>query len=207
MPITSSSHTSEGKETSEKKRNYSIWNTQNSNNSCEYKCLLSDGLSLLMSKPSFNFNKYLLDSLPRNLKSSCTTLWSQTSMLSLTELDKVPLTGLPVLGGTPWCSKTHRRDGVNLKLESVSSESLFNKNKHWICQINLVFIHPTNNSSWFCRDNIPLFNMPSPWLIIIMIITIIIIKHGWNKNNHVSIQHINLYELSEVTASIIKYTS
>ena len=27
------------------------------------------------------------------------------------------------------------------------------------------------------------------------------------KNNHISIQHINIYELSEVTASIIKYTS
>ena len=62
------------------KRNYPIWNTQNSNNSCEYKFLLSDGLSLLMNKLSFNSNKYLLDSLPRNLKSSCTTLWSQRSM-------------------------------------------------------------------------------------------------------------------------------
>ena len=41
----------------------------------------------------------------------------------------------------------------------------------------------------------------------IIIIIIIIVKHRWNKNNHVSIQHINLYELSEVTASIIKYTS
>ena len=81
------------------KRNYSIWNTQNSNNSCEYKFLLSDGLSLLMNK-LFNSNKYLLDSLPRNLKSSCTTLWSQTSMWFLTEVDKVPLTGLPVLGET-----------------------------------------------------------------------------------------------------------
>ena len=174
MQITSSSHTSEGKETSEKKRNYPIWNTQNSNNSCKYKFLLSDGLSLLMNKLSFNSNKYLLDSLPRNLKSSCTTLWSQTSMLSLTELDKVPLTGLPVLGETP-CSKTHRLNGVNLKMEAEPSESLFNKNKHWICRINLVFIHSTDNSSWFCRDNIPLFNMSSPWLIIIIII---IIKHG-----------------------------
>ena len=62
------------------KRNYPIWNTQNSNNSCEYKFLLSDGLSLLMNKLSFNSNKYLLDSLPRNLKSSCTTLWSQRSI-------------------------------------------------------------------------------------------------------------------------------
>ena len=62
------------------KRNYPIWNTQNSNNSCKYKFLLSDGLSRLMNKLSFNSNKYLLDSLPRNLKSSCTTLWSQTSM-------------------------------------------------------------------------------------------------------------------------------
>ena len=62
------------------KRNYPIWNTQNSNNSCEYKFLLSDGLSLLMNKLSFNSSKYLLHSLPRNLKSSCNTLWSQTSM-------------------------------------------------------------------------------------------------------------------------------
>ena len=54
------------------KRNYPIWNTQNSNNSCKYKFLLSDGLSRLMSKLSFNFNKYLLDSLPRNLKSMVT---------------------------------------------------------------------------------------------------------------------------------------
>ena len=61
-------------------RNYPIWNTQNSNNSCKYKFLLSDGQSLLMNKLSFNSNKYLLDSLPRNLKSSCNTLWSQTSM-------------------------------------------------------------------------------------------------------------------------------
>ena len=29
------------------KRNYPIWNTQNSNNSCGYKFLLNDGLSLL----------------------------------------------------------------------------------------------------------------------------------------------------------------
>ena len=43
-------------------------------------------------------------------------------------------------------------------------------------------------------------------ILIIRVITITIIKHGWNKNNHASIQHINFYELSEVTASIIKYT-
>ena len=86
------------------KRNYPIWDTQNSNNSCEYRLLLSDGLSLLMNKLPFNSNKYLLGSLPRNLKSSCTTLWSQTSMWSLTEVDKVPLSGLPVLRETPWCS-------------------------------------------------------------------------------------------------------
>ena len=48
-------------------------------------------------------------------------------------------------------------------------------------------------------------------IFIIIIITIIINKqfirkHGWNKNN-VSIQNINLYELSEAIASIIKYTS
>ena len=88
------------------KRNYPIWDTQNSNNSCEYRLLLSDGLSLLMNKLPFNSNKYLLGSLPRNLKSSCTTLWSQTSMWSLTEVDEVPLTSWPVLGETPWYSET-----------------------------------------------------------------------------------------------------
>ena len=87
-------------------RNYPTWNTQNSNKSCEYKFLLSDDLSLLMNILSFNSNKYLLDSLPRNLKSSCTTLWSQTSMWSLTEVDKVHLTGLPDLEETPWYSET-----------------------------------------------------------------------------------------------------
>ena len=35
------------------KRNYPIWNTQNSNNSCKYKFLLSDGLSFLMNKLFF----------------------------------------------------------------------------------------------------------------------------------------------------------
>ena len=51
------------------KRNYPLWNTQNSNNSCEYKFLLNDGLSLLMNKLCFTSNNYLLDPLPRNLKS------------------------------------------------------------------------------------------------------------------------------------------
>ena len=88
------------------KRNYPIWNAQNSSNSSEYKFLLSEGLSLLVNKLSFNSNRYLLDSLPRNLKSSCTTLWSQTSMWFLTEIDKILLTGSPVLGKTPWCPET-----------------------------------------------------------------------------------------------------
>ena len=83
------------------KTSYSIRNTQISNNSCEYKFLSSDGLSLLMNKLSFNSNKYLLDALPGNLKFSCTTLWSRPSMRSLAVFDKVPLTGLPVLGKTP----------------------------------------------------------------------------------------------------------
>ena len=34
----------------------------------------------------------------------------------------------------------------------------------------------------------------------------ILIKHGWNKNNNVSIQHIKFYELSETTGSIINYS-
>ena len=32
-------------------------------------------------------------------------------------------------------------------MEAVSSESQFNINKHWICRINLVFIHRTNNNN------------------------------------------------------------
>ena len=44
-------------------------------------------------------------------------------------------------------------------------------------------------------------------IIIMIIIIIIIIKHEWNKNHHVSIHNINLYEFSEVTASNIKYKS
>ena len=47
----------------------------------------------------------------------------------------------------------HRIYGVNLKMEAVSSESQFNKSKHWICHKNLVFIHRTNIISWFYRDN------------------------------------------------------
>ena len=40
-----------------------------------------------------------------------------------------------------------------------------------------------------------------------MTVIMIIIKHGRNKSNHLAIQHISLYELLEVTTSIIKYTS
>ena len=47
----------------------------------------------------------------------------------------------------------HRIKDVILKMESVSSESQFNENKHCICRINLVFIHQTDNISWSCRDN------------------------------------------------------
>ena len=32
-------------------------------------------------------------------------------------------------------------------MEAVSPESKFNKNKYWICRINLVFIHQTNNNN------------------------------------------------------------
>ena len=43
--------------------------------------LLSDDLSLLMkNKFSFISNKCQLDSLSRDLKKSCTTLWSHTGM-------------------------------------------------------------------------------------------------------------------------------
>ena len=41
------------------KKNYPVWNTQNCNYSCDYKFLLNDGLSLLMSKLSFDSNKFL----------------------------------------------------------------------------------------------------------------------------------------------------
>ena len=49
------------------------------------------------------------------------------------------------------------------------------------------------------------------WLVIIILLLLslllLLLKHGLNKKNNGSIQHINLYELSETTASIIKYTS
>ena len=52
------------------------------------------------------------DLLPRNLRSSCTTLRSQTRIWSLTEIDYVTVTGLlVVVGETPWCSET-----LNLQL-------------------------------------------------------------------------------------------
>ena len=105
--------------------NYRIWNTQSSNNSCEYKFLLSDSLSLLTNKLYLNFSKYLLDSLPRNLKSSFTTLRSQTSMWFLTEVDKVPLPGLPGLGETPWCSKTLTLKCLSIGLTNVGGCSAF----------------------------------------------------------------------------------
>ena len=44
-------------------------------------------------------------------------------------------------------------------------------------------------------------------IIIALIKIIIIISHGWNRNNSVSIQHIILYELSEATTSIVKCPS
>ena len=47
----------------------------------------------------------MLESVTRNVKSSGTTLWWQINMWSLTEADKVPLTGLPVLGETTWYSE------------------------------------------------------------------------------------------------------
>ena len=49
------------------------------------------------------------------------------------------------------------------------------------------------------------------WLVIIILLLLslllLLLKHWLNKKNNGSIQHINLYELSETTASIIKYTS
>ena len=80
-------------------RNYSIWDTQKNDNSCECKFLLKWWLTSV-NECTFNANKYLLDSLPRNLKSSCTTLWSQTSIWYLTEDDETPLPGLTLLGET-----------------------------------------------------------------------------------------------------------
>ena len=44
----------------------------------------------------------------------------------------------------------HRINGVNLKMEAVSPESKFNKNKHLICRINLVFIHHINYYHYYC---------------------------------------------------------
>ena len=36
-------------------------------------------------------------------KSSQATVWLQFNMWSLTDVDNIPLTHLPVLGDTPWC--------------------------------------------------------------------------------------------------------
>ena len=68
-----------------------ILNTLNSNNSFQYKFLLSDGWSYS--------SKFLLDSLTRNLNFSCTTLWPQTRMWSIAEVYKVPFAALTVPGG------------------------------------------------------------------------------------------------------------
>ena len=67
----------------------------------------------------------------------------------------------------------HRVNGVNLKMEAVSSEILF-RNKHWIYRVNLVFIHRSNNSSWFCRYNTIIIIIIVVTIIIIIIIIIII---------------------------------
>ena len=40
-----------------------------------------------------------------------------------------------------------------------------------------------------------------------LLLLLLLLNHRWNEHNHVSIQHINLNKLSEVTVSIIKYTS
>ena len=39
-------------------------------------------------------------------KSSQATVWSQSNMWSLTDVDNIPLTRLHVLGDAPWCSET-----------------------------------------------------------------------------------------------------
>ena len=47
-----------------------------------------------------------LNSLPMIEKSSLPTVSPQFNMWSLADVDNIPLTCLPVLGDTPWCSET-----------------------------------------------------------------------------------------------------
>ena len=58
-------------------------------------------------------------------KSSQATVWLQFNMWSLTDVDNVPLTRLPVLGDTPWCSeiKGFQFKGLSIAKNCLRPES------------------------------------------------------------------------------------
>ena len=66
-------------------------------------------------------------------KSSQATVWLEFNMWSLTDVDNVPLTRLPVLGDTPWCSvkdsfdftKDITQQSSKLFMASLDVDSLF----------------------------------------------------------------------------------
>ena len=69
---------------------------------------------------------------------------------------------------------------------------------------NLVKIDMLN---WKVLFISPMFYDILSYCLLLLLLLLLLLNDRWNENNHVSIQHINLYKLSEVTASIIKYTS
>ena len=107
-----------------------------------------------------------------------------------------------------WIHETVIQTGIACKKNSFfkdlsNSACLWTRTRFAVKKIELVLvIRPP--ICWKCDFFLRFLRKNKNGIIIIIII---IIKHGWNENNHVSIQHINLYKLSEVTASIIKYTS
>ena len=56
-------------------------------------------------------------------KSSQATVWLQFNMWSLTDVYNVPLTRLPVLGDTPWCSEIRTFMSVSFTVIGSSAAS------------------------------------------------------------------------------------
>ena len=71
-----------------------------------WRCATSRRHINLKATLNGRWNVCWIDSLPNNLNSSQATMWLQSSMWSLTEIDNVPLKCLPVRGDTPCCFQT-----------------------------------------------------------------------------------------------------
>ena len=71
-----------------------------------WRCATSRRHINLKATLNGRWNVCWIDSLPNTLKSSQATMWLQSSMWSLTEIDNVPFKCLPVRGDTPWCFQT-----------------------------------------------------------------------------------------------------